>query len=293
MTFNKRVNVSLWLLYAYRKIKFQFKKSFPDNRNALKIISSFPLVVFIFLLSISSLQACQQIVAPTETIAMNQDNDPKLPAGVELIRDSSDGTVRVLKGDGLSTPLMTDEDYSRAVAGGTPGEISIAFINAYRRLFRIDDPTREMIVSAIKTDNLGMTHVKLKQQYKGIEVWPADINVHLNKSGDVYLVQGRYTQTPSAINQKASLVESEALDVISRDIKVEKDKWRKWRTQLIVYCGLPKSPQLGYRIYVEIRVDNAWNYIVDAQTGSILEKTSAIQNKGGGCNPSAGKIIMK
>jgi hypothetical protein len=292
MTFHNRIKDHIYFLIAFGMIRHHSIQHIFTGGKVRKGMAAFPLVCLISIFSISSLQACQPITNRKDISAMNQKNfDPQLPPDVELIRDSSNGTVRILKGVDLATPLMVDENYRSAIANGRPGEIAIAFINAYGRLFKLEDPRSELTVSESKTDKLSMTHVRLKQQYKGLEVWPAEINVHFNESGQIYLVQGRYAKTPSNLDD-SRLEESDALRVVSKNLAI-KDKFRQHRTKLIIYCGLPRASRLAYRIYAEVSVDNAWNYIIDAQTGAILEKTSAVQNQGDVRKPSAGKIILK
>lgn len=294
MTFTTSVKYFLCLSSTCCKIKRQITQCFVGCRHSRKESAALLLVFLFSILSVSSLQACQLKADSKEIVSMNQKSGiPELPTGVELIRDTSNGTIRILKGIGLTTSLMEDENFNKAVTSGTPDEISIAFISAYRRLFKLQDPINELKVSKIQTDSLGMTHVRLTQQYKGIEVWPADINVHLNQDGDVYLVQGRYAKTPSDVVQHARLDEVDALGVVSKDVGMAIDNLRNFRTKLIIYCGLSDSPRLAYQIDADISVDNAWQYVVDAQNGKILEKTSAIQNQGRGRQPSHGKIILK
>lgn len=281
------------LLKTFRTIKAYCRPLSSDAADVCKAIGTSPLVILI-IIAMSSFQACQPTLNREAHATMNQSNTgPPLPPDVELIRDPSNGTIRLLKGTGLTRPLMADEAFRKASENGLPGETAIAFISAYRRFFELSDPIHELSVRNVETDDLGMTHVRLKQQYKGLAVWPADINVHFNTSGDIYLVQGRYARTPSDVDVSARLNESDVLDVVSKDAGCGKDEWRDFRTQLIVYCGLSEPPALAFQTYAEKRIDKAWNYVVDAQTGAILAKTTAIQTIDGGRSPSAGKINLK
>jgi hypothetical protein len=290
----KRIKERRRLSTDDRAIFFHFRHHFSDPWDISHAMSILSVALCLIILTISSLQACQQTVNKEKRDDMRQ-NDfiQQLPPGVELVKDQINGTIRLLKGISLSTPLITNEDYHKAVLSGQPGEMALAFINAYRTFFKLQDPKSELTVSKVEADNLGMTHVRLSQNYKGFEVWPAEINVHFNQSSDVYLVQGHYAKTPADLSINPYLDESDALNVISKNMGIEIDELSKCRSNLIVYCGSSEAPKLAYRIYAELSADKAWHYIVDAQTGTILEIITAVQNQGGPLKPSTGKIILK
>jgi hypothetical protein len=285
---------SFHLYPAWGMVMSQLIRKVPGTFNLRKKLVTLTLTFLLSIVTIIPFQACQPAADQKDISAMSQnDVEPKLPPDVELIRDPSNGTVRVLKGDGLTAPLLVNEEYQHAVSNRLPGEIAIAFINAYRGLFKIQDPGSELTVNAIETDHLGLTHVRLKQQYNGLEVYPADINVHFNQSGEVYLVQGRYAKTPSNVVIEPRLGEADVLGAVSKEIGIKKTQLRKYSTALIVYCGANTAPQLAYRMYAEVSLSKAWNYVVDSQTGAILNKTSAIQDQSILGKPTKRKIIQK
>lgn len=280
MAIYKREKRCIYFSTTCKTIRSHFIRYIPKTCNVFKKVTSLPLAILISFSMIFYFQACQPNVNGEGIAVMNQnDTTPLLPPDTELIRDSSNGTIRVLKGVGLSKPLMEDEDYRNAISNRLPGETAITFIDAYRSVFKLQNPRSELTVSTVDTDTLKMTHIRLKQQYNGVEVWPADINVHLNESGHVYLVQGRYTPTPSNLKEDPHLNESDALMMVANDAGIEMDQLNKYRTKLIVYCGLTETPVLAYRVYAEVSISRAWIYVVDSQTGMILDKISAVQSQ--------------
>jgi len=216
-----------------------------------------------------------------------------LPPATELRRDPLNWTVRLLKGKNLTDDLQDSEEFQRVLSSGSPGKVAIAFICSYRSLFRLDDPKRELIVKDVKVDDLGMKHVRLEQHYENLPVWPADLNVHLDGDGNVYLVQGRYVPTPKHVDVHPCLNESEAIRRVLNDLRIGDGKRPKYRIKLIIYCGSPSTSKLAYRVYAEVKVGEAWHYVISAKTGAVLEKTSAIQTRDLNENSSTGKIHLR
>lgn len=83
-----------------------------------------------------------------------------------------------------------------------------AFMGAYGRLFGVADQATELQVKNIATDELGMQHVHFQQTQNGIEVFGADLKVHLDGEGAVQVVNG-YT-LPDARNVDVGAVASAA-----------------------------------------------------------------------------------
>jgi len=86
-----------------------------------------------------------------------------------------------------------------------------AFLEGYRPYLRLDDPVAELKLERRFTDALQRTHFRYAQQYQGLPVWPATLNVHLDPQGNVDLMNGSYVPTTREVNIHPSIEEDRAL----------------------------------------------------------------------------------
>ncbi len=236
---------------------------------------------------------CRMVPHQEGFSAMKSVESERFPSpDATLVRDAANGTVRFMKGADLSAHLRNDAAFRRAIEEGSAGEAAIAFIAAYRDLFRLHEPQEELAVEAVQTEESGDRHVRLKQRCKGIDVWPSGVNVHMDARGRIYLVEGRYVPTPVGLDVHPVLGETEALRAVAKNLGTTEDAFRKARAELIIYCGSDQAPVLAYRVYAEAGLGEAWDYVVDARSGDALAKTLAIRTQGSG-KGSQGKIIIE
>lgn len=67
----------------------------------------------------------------------------------------------------------------------SPATAAYAFVDRYADLLGIINSAQELTIGHVETDELGMNHVTLKQLYQGVEVYGADIRIHLNQQAFV------------------------------------------------------------------------------------------------------------
>jgi len=69
-------------------------------------------------------------------------------------------------------------------AGRVDAEAAVlAFVERYAQVFGVSSAANELQVAQAGTDNLGMAHVTLRQVYRGVEVYHAQIKGHLSADG--------------------------------------------------------------------------------------------------------------
>lgn len=119
----------------------------------------------------------------------------------------------------------------KAAAGPLTGpardkETARNFLRSRRSNLRIQDPDTELSLSDYRTDALNRRHLRFRQQYQGLPVWPAELNVHLDAAGNVDLMNGAFIPTPrrlviqpvwtaeQAVNQARGAVPSDRKSVV-------------------------------------------------------------------------------
>ena len=202
-----------------------------------------------------------------------------LPARAEIRRDPRLGTITFLKAPNLSEHLEHDPDFAQLQASKQFGDLARAFIHAYRADFRLTQPANEFRVQSVKTDDLGLTHVRLQQTFHDVPVWAAELVVHLNADTQVYLVQGRYIPTPRNLSTDPELTEQAALQRAADHLGKSPARCLKCQADLVVFAAEGKAPRLAYRVLALLSLVEGWDIMVDAQTGEVLQQLSAIQTR--------------
>ena len=196
---------------------------------------------------------------------------------VEIRRDPRLGTITFLKAANLSEGLEHNADFARLQANNQFGDIARAFIEAYRTEFRLAEPNRELLIESVTPDALGLTHVRLQQTFHDVPVWAAELIVHLDADAQVYLVQGRYIPTPRNLSTQPSLTGRAALQRVADHLGKPLAGCLQCQATLVIFAAEDTAPRLAYQISVLLGLAEGWEVMIDAQTGEVLQKLSAIQ----------------
>ncbi len=87
--------------------------------------------------------------------------------------------------------------HSNAPPSRIPDLVSVLnLLTHHRERLRLVEPHRELRLLSLHTDELGISHLRFQQFYEGIPVWAADLYVHIQPSGELTLLNGRYIPTP-------------------------------------------------------------------------------------------------
>jgi Zn-dependent metalloprotease len=205
----------------------------------------------------------------------------KLPQDSVVKLDDKNKTIVLLKGENLSADLEKDERFKSLQSANQYPEIALAFLCATHELFELVDPPDELSVKSLQTDDLGYTHIKFMQSYKGIPVWASEINFHLNQQNHVYLIQGRYIPTPINVNTKPDLTEKDALGIVTEKLGKDRSECPGCSCETIIFEDAADSntaPCLAYRIETKPGPAVGWEFIIDADSGTVLKKLSAVFN---------------
>jgi Zn-dependent metalloprotease len=194
-----------------------------------------------------------------------------------VIRYGENGTPTSIKGENLSAVLEDDANFRNLQKKGLYGDIAYAFIQSQTRLFKLDEPRKELEVTQEKTDSLHYKHVKFQQVIDGIPVWGRELSVHLNQKNQVYLFQGHYEPTLKNVETTAKLSAQAAAEIA---VAANGDKgWRARDNKLYLFMVDPGTPRLAYRITVVRGLLDREFYFVDAVDGRILHRISGKQTK--------------
>jgi Zn-dependent metalloprotease len=215
----------------------------------------------------------RHVLSDNHEMAMNL----SLPPEAKIVRDESRGTIIFLKGPNLTRALEADPRFRELQAENQAEEIAKVFISAYSREFLLTDPFEELSVAMVTTDDLGLTHVKLRQVFKTIPVADSEIIVHLDRQQRVYLVNGRYHPTPDQLTLQPAISTTAAEAVVLENLEITGSDMPPRHVDLVIFPETAKGPRLAFCINISLRADEGWLFFIDAQSGEILEKRSLIR----------------
>ena len=86
-------------------------------------------------------------------------------------------------------------------------------MGAYGSLMGIADQGAQLKLASVKSDALGMQHVRFSQIQNGLAVFGADLIVHINADGSVASVNGYVVPNAVAVDTVAKLSEKQAAEV--------------------------------------------------------------------------------
>lgn len=201
---------------------------------------------------------------------------PVLPSGAQLQRHPATLGIMSLKGGNLSQTLDDLPCYQKLVAEQRFSDAAVCFLEYYGQAFKLDHPSQELSTVYVRTDNLGLTHVRLRQTYGDITVWPGEITVHFLGEGQIYWVQGNYSPTPRNTDLKAGIQEADALKAVAVVLDRHESDCPHCTSELVIYAGRPEEPVLAYRVSASVGLNKGWNFYIDAHSGAVLHKISSV-----------------
>ncbi len=195
------------------------------------------------------------------------------PMSVWKVARASNGTVNWMWS--LHTNTSTISTQSIKPNDAMPVLISL------KKTLHLEDPSVELRLMSDVHDELGEEHIRYGQYYQNIPLWNRDLYVHFDKSGEADIINGTYEPTPKNISVTAAL-SSEAAQVLAiHDLVAKKqyapvqgdiNKNQSPTAKLVLYPVVGTQPRLAYEVSVNANLLESYFYIVDAQTGELIDR---------------------
>jgi len=67
-----------------------------------------------------------------------------------------------------------------------------SFLQKSADLFKINNQIDGFITKKVFTDEIGMTHLKLQQEYKGVLVWGSELILHSTSANQIREINGKF-----------------------------------------------------------------------------------------------------
>ena len=195
--------------------------------------------------------------------------ETRCPGEVSVVLRPLAGTPRQIKGAVLQS----------AQAGSDPPLTTArTFLRTNCDLLRLDDPNAELVLTRRHTDKLGRTHLRFRQQYQGVPVWPADIIVHLNPAGHVDVMNGAFVPTPKDLSTVPVLDEATAVEY-ARTGLTDGAEAEVTASELIIYAPGDTPPRLAWKLELAIGLTAQWVVVIDAVNGDELTAYNQVMHQ--------------
>ena len=226
---------------------------------------------------LASLQTAAPFTPPPQLTAEQSQAlsalETRCPGEVSVVLRPLAGTPRQIKGAVLQS----------AQAGSDPPLTTArTFLHTNCDLLRLDDPNAELVLTRRHTDKLGRTHLRFRQQYQGVPVWPADIIVHLNPAGQVDVMNGAFVPTPKDLSTIPVLDEATAVEY-ARTGLTDGAEAEVTASELIIYAPGDTPPRLAWKLELAIGLTAQWVVIIDAVNGDELTAYNQVMHQNYEC----------
>ena len=207
-------------------------------------------------------------LTPEQSQALSE-LETRCPGEVSVVLHPMAGTPRQIKGAVLQS----------AQAGSDPPLTTArTFLRTNCDLLRLDDPNAELVPVRRHTDELGRTHLRFRQQYQGMPVWPADIIVHLNPAGQVDVMNGAFVPTPKDLSTIPVIDEATAVEY-ARTGLTDGAEAEVTASELIIYAPGDTPPRLAWKLELAIGLASHWLVVIDAVNGDELTAYNQVMHQ--------------
>ena len=201
--------------------------------------------------------------------------ETRCPGEVSVSLRPLAGTPRQIKG-----AVLQQAQHGISAVGDLPLTTARTFLRTNCDLLRLDDPNAELVLVRRHTDELDRTHLRFRQQYRGVPVWPADIIVHLNPAGQVDLMNGAFVPTPKNLSTTPTLDKATAVEY-ARTGLTDGDKAEVTTSELIIYAPGDTPPRLAWKLELALGLPSQWLVVIDAENGDELTAYNQVMHHTG------------
>ena len=204
--------------------------------------------------------------------------------GIEYIEHGDSGTIRWFKGRLRAPGKAAVTIQSTASGRETVTRAALDILQANRSLLRIDNPMEEFTSLHTEIDELGLAHARFEQRYQGVPVWGRDLYVHFDQKGEVYALNGVYEPTPAGLSTRPAISSEAAEARVVADLQAS-ERWAPLddataemlgmdsvERTLVIYPTADRGMKLAYEISLHPNFLEYYTYLIDAQSGEVLNR---------------------
>ena len=170
----------------------------------------------------------------------------------------------------------------------TTEERALQYVAAIGKAMNITNPSEEFDITTVETDDIGQTHVRMRQKLDDVPVYGSAVIAH-EVNGKIQRLNGAYFPTPSVKTLiptlSATAAHANVRTVLSAkkpfsDFTEEQKHYiggEQLRSSLVIFHKNddPTAERLAYHVVAYPNVLHRYEYLVDAENGAILDSFGA------------------
>ncbi len=181
------------------------------------------------------------------------------------VRLSESGTPRQIRS--TNSILMKRLSANQSTAE-SHAQTARHFLDTAHKLLHLDHPAQELTLQYNHTDTMGKQHLRFHQTYQDIPVWNCELTVHLDKTGNVELVDGAFSPSPNKVSTKPIYTANQAIEKARLWIPYGADAVETDLPQLVIYPEQGEQPRLAWEVKLSAALNHHWLVLVDANNGT-------------------------
>ncbi|WP_420149618.1 M4 family metallopeptidase [Spirosoma sp.] len=202
------------------------------------------------------------------------------PLRLRIVRDTANGLPVFIERKSTTSGSTTQKDGKARLSVAAATSATYQFMHQVRNLLKLENPESNFTVSRTETDELGQMHVRLTQTHHGVPVLGSELVAHLT-DGDVTLLNGRYQPVPKELTTTPQLTLTAASELALKDVRKTATvrsfgdnilNMKSTEGELCVFPTVDGQAKLAYQLTVRPNLLERWEYVVDAQSGEILDR---------------------
>lgn len=156
--------------------------------------------------------------------------------------------------------------------------IARRFLEDRKGTLRIDHPKAELHLESWDRDAIGRSLLRFSQSWRGVPLWPSDLNVHIDDLGAVDLVDGHYRPVPRRLVTIPTILPGEAAER-ARETMNPAGTAVTETPELLIYTPAGRLPRLAWRVDTYTSLIQRQYVLVDALNGEILDTISRVHGE--------------
>jgi len=178
-----------------------------------------------------------------------------------------------IKFDKYGIPIEITGNLSKGLTGTDVVEKAYQFFELNKDLFQIEKPRQELVIRQVIREELST--VKFYWAIDGVKVNYGGYFLQFSRDGSLYNVEGQIDPEARSINTKPSISEEQAKQIAMNDSLNTGQESTFMDMELVIGKFKDNKFQLAWTF--GISNSRPWIYAIDAHTGEILVRTTAIR----------------
>ena len=185
-------------------------------------------------------------------------------AGAKILWNSENGTpafVTYANQPGLKKRQRSSDFLER----------SYTFLQENASFLYLQNPRSELVLTDMRTDELGHSHLRFQQHYQNIPVWGAELYLHYGADGELSVMNGRRQPTPEGMAPEFNLSREQAIARAAAHLAFDAAGASIWEAERVIFIDDRGKAKAVWHIQLGAAMFEDWRVFIDARDGKVLQ----------------------